>query len=275
MKRESVMLSCMLFVFLGVLLVLPVVPVSGRDSTSSSGRTALPSTFPRRKSQTELEIPSKKSRFLDRYFTKLFESSDINHDMTLSLDECYMLVLQLYIQINQNAPIPPPSRAQVWKLVQLAQDDNSGATTTTGKGKFRMRTRTRNADRVSVDRQEFDWLARTLLGRALSRVIAHKLVTLLGAPILAEVLLRRVFCSQVPSSDPNLVAADWWISFANGILPESFHDRWLHVLLSPAFIRTLLVVVMVAFLANLVLNVVNRILDDLLPQQDDLVEIEP
>ena len=50
----------------------------------------------------------------DSMVTNIFNEADSNEDGSVSVDELYEMVLKLYITINQEAPVKPPSRKQVY-----------------------------------------------------------------------------------------------------------------------------------------------------------------
>jgi hypothetical protein len=177
--------------------------------------------------------PPLKSKF-DRFSAKIFDDADTNRDGSIDFAEVYELVLKLYIKINNQAPIPPPSRK---KVLQLFLDAD-----------------TSNDDRLS--KEEFKRMSRIIGRRAMSRLVAHKLVTLAGAPILAEYLVRTL-------------AGKEWLSRMTDLLPKRFHERFLPVITSKAFCRTVLIVVLVATLGNIVMSIVNSVLDMSLPDEDE------
>jgi hypothetical protein len=170
------------------------------------------------------------SRF-DRVVQKLFDDADTNKDGNVNFSELYELVLKMYVFINRQAPIPPPSRG---KVLQLYLDADKSHTTV-------------------LSREEFGGIAHTLARRALSRLIAHKLVTIIGAPLLAEYLVHT------------LATKHWLQRMAEAIVPIRFHERILPVITSKAFCRSVLIVLLVATLGNIVMSTVNMILDMALP----------
>jgi len=171
-------------------------------------------------------ILSRSSRF-ERFVDKLFDDADTNHDGSVSYAETYALILKIYVHLNRQAPIPPPNRKKVLQLFW-------------------------EADQVpnrKLSREEFHGLAKTVGRRALSRLLAHKLVTLLGAPLLAAYLVRL------------LSGKEWLPELASTIVPQRFHEKVLPVVTSKAFCRTVLIVALVATLGNIVMKTVNWILD--------------
>ena len=107
------------------------------------------------------------TKFVDR----LFDETDTNNDGTISFDEAYVGFLLLYIQLNRQAPIPPPSRKTALLLFLQADIDNSNV----------------------LNRDQYRLLLQKMVRRAFFRLSSHKLVTWVGAPLLAEgAYLNRV-----------------------------------------------------------------------------------
>ena len=46
----------------------------------------------------------------------IYTSADLNQDGRINFHECYELILQMYVLINRQAPIPPPKRHVVRRL---------------------------------------------------------------------------------------------------------------------------------------------------------------
>jgi hypothetical protein len=184
---------------------------------------------------TALSLPPhpRQSRF-ERFLQKLYDESDSNQDGSISFDEAYELMLKMYIKINQQAPIPPPTRGAAFKLYHRADKDGSN----------------------SISRDEFKWLANILFERALSRLVAHKAVTLFGAPFLAEFTLRK------------LAGLEWLPQLAEMIVPVRFHEKVLPTITSATFGRMVLLVVLVSTLGNAVLSMVNRMWGISLPSEE-------
>jgi len=162
------------------------------------------------------------SRF-ESFVDKVFDRADTNKDGTIDLAETYEMVLQIYVKLNRQAPIPPPPRHKVYELFQASDIDKNNR----------------------ISRDEFSKLARTLGRRAITRLLAHKLVTLIGAPILAEFTLRQ------------FMGRAWLHKLAARVIPEPF----LSTVTSVSFCRTILIILFVASLGNIVLGVVNFVLD--------------
>lgn len=171
------------------------------------------------------------SRF-DKFIHKLFNEADTNHNGEIDVTETYELVLRMYVQLNRQAPIPPPTRAAVLQLYREADMNHNGL----------------------INQQEFTRLACLLGERALARLVVHKLVSLVGAPLLAEWVIRQ--CHGLP----------WIQGFATRIVPK----KWVPMVTSPAFGRTLLVVLFVASLGNIVMSIVNWMMDVNLPMEEEV-----
>lgn len=164
---------------------------------------------------------------LEKYVDKLFNEADTNHDDTINLTEAYEMVLRVYIKLNQKAPIPPPSRDKVYRIFR-ASDTN-------------------HDDQISRD--EFTSLVRTLGRRAMFRLVAHKLVTLIGAPLLATELIQIL--RQQPFVRRRLP------KYAAYLIPDHLEAE----LMSASFARTALIIVFVATLGNITIGIVNFLLD--------------
>jgi hypothetical protein len=178
--------------------------------------------------------PQPRQTRFERYLQKIYDESDTNHDGKISFDETYERVLRMYIKINQKAPIPPPTRATVLKLYQRADKDRSN----------------------SISRDEFTWLANHLFERAISRLVAHKTVTLIAAPIMAELLVRK------------LAEQEWLPQLAEMVVPARFHEKVLPTITSATFGRMVLLVLLVSTLGNVVLNMVNWMWGMSLPSEE-------
>ena len=142
----------------------------------------------------------------------------------MDIAETYEMVLKLYLKLNRQAPIPPPSRATVLAFFRESDVDGNRR----------------------ISRDEFGRLARIIGRRAIFRLVAHKMVTLIGAPLLAEYTLRRLLIGR-----PHLHA------WAARVVPE----RYLGTLTSVTLWRTVLIVLFVASMGNIALGIVDFLLD--------------
>lgn len=141
----------------------------------------------------------------------------------MSLEETYALVLRMYIFLNRKAPIKPPSREKVREFFEITDADNSGA----------------------IDREEFNTLIAILIRRASIRLLSHKTVSLLGAPVLEEVVVRLFLRHK------------WGFLTAQKVLPAKLFS----VASSVTFWRTLLLIVFVKTLGNIAVGVATWCLD--------------
>ena len=163
--------------------------------------------------------------WLRRWTEQVFDAADLNKDGSMTLDEVYELTLKLYIMVNRQAPIPPPSRETVHALFSVTDSDRTG----------------------TLDREEFLPLATLLLERALSRVVAFKMVTLVGAPLLTEYVVHWWTQEHRP-----------WLSRLVSRVVTNPH--YLNIITSKGFCRTLLLVLFISTLGNLVLSLVDGLL---------------
>ncbi len=157
---------------------------------------------------------------------KIFDGADTNHDGSVNFSELYELVLKFYISINRQAPVPPPSKKRVLQLFLNANTSHNNR----------------------LSREEFLGLANLLAGGAVVRVTAHKLVTLVGAPLLAETLMHTFTGTGILKR------------VAIFLVPDGYKAKILPIITSHAFCRTVLVIVLVSTLGNVVLDSVNWVL---------------
>ena len=159
---------------------------------------------------------------------KLFDNADTNHDGSISRDEAYILVLKWYIKINQRAPIQPPSRQTVNQLFDLLMDSDKDKN-------------------CSISMDEFGNFCAVLWRRALVRVVIHKLVTFVGAPLLAEYIVTK------SSQQTNVVAT--LQSLCQKLVPARFYPK----VATKAFGRTALIILFCVTLGNFVMGRVNDV----------------
>jgi hypothetical protein len=162
-----------------------------------------------------------------RIVDKIFDGADTNHDGCVNFSEVYELVLKFYITINRQAPIPPPTRKIVLQLFLNADTSHNNR----------------------LSREEFKGLVNILARSAVARVTAHKLVTLLGAPLLAEYVMRTFTGARIL---PRV---------AEFLVPDCYKAKILPIITSHAFCRTLLVLILVSTLGNVVMDTVNWVLN--------------
>jgi EF hand len=209
-RRLGATVSCVL------LLVSPVEAV----------RTQVPNGIPKKR---------RKSTRFDRIVQTIFDDADANKDGHISFDECYELVLKLYINLNRQAPIPPPTRYKVQQLFASNDVDHNH----------------------QISRQEFQSLSQILVGQAATRLVAHKVVTLLCAPLLAEWVVRQ------------LQQQSWLPALIQWLVPDRIEPRVLPILTSQALGRTVVIIAFVATLGNIILDLVNKIVDLYTLKDDD------
>ena len=167
------------------------------------------------------------SNRFDRIVQTIFDDADANKDGRISFDECYELILKLYINLNRQAPIPPPTRDKVQQLFASNDVDHNH----------------------QISRHEFQSLSQILVGQAATRLVAHKVVTLLCAPLLAEWVVRH------------LQHQSWLPALVQWLVPDRIEPRVLPVITSKAFGRTVVIIAFVATLGNIIIDMVNRIVD--------------
>lgn len=165
----------------------------------------------------------------DRFIQKIYDGADINKDGSISLAEAYELALKLYIKVNREAPIDPPTREQIFRVFS-ASDTNHNR---------------------RISRAEFTQLAELIGQRALVRITANKLIELVVAPVLATVVVHE------------LSNWDWLPHLAARIVPE----RFLPTATSQQFYRTVLIVLLVSTLGKSTMKMVNVLLDSSLPTE--------
>ena len=171
-----------------------------------------------------------------RIIGKTIDDGDINNDGKISLNECYDRVLRLYIHINRQSPIPPPSRSAVRRLFLFHTRDDGG------KGR--------------ISRDEFTDLARVLGRRALYRLVAHTIVNLVCAPLLIECVVRE------------LRDKPWLPKVAKFVVPQRLEAKILPIVTSQNFCRSALIVSFVSTLGNMVTGAVNWVLANTLPPDE-------
>lgn len=220
-------------------VVIPPLPVPFICDTTSKITTSVQEAL--RSSQSLLKkklkemIPGADTSKFDQMIHELFESAETkNRDGTITLEECYTLVLRIYIQWNQKAPTPPPSRAAIRNIY-----------------------RSYDWNHRRLYRQEFTQLARILQRRALVRSLSHQISTVVLAPLLAQATVQ-----QLKQKLPRLP------SLAKAVVPPPLHARCLPILTSEQFGTTVLVTFFVSTLGDVVVRTVNLALQLALPQEE-------
>ena len=160
------------------------------------------------------------NRRLKRFIDGVFEKADINNDGTINSQEAYDLVLFIYIQVNQQAPIPPPTRDEINDIIKSTDMDRNGR----------------------IQRDEFKNLVFTILSRASTRLVAYKFLSLLIAPILATLVSPIVFAYTPGKSWMREVSSQW--------IPEETIDK----IFNETLCQTVLTVFLVSTLGNVVIE---------------------
>jgi len=169
---------------------------------------------------------------IDKFVDKLFQETDANNDKTISFDEMYVGCLLLYVQLNRQAPIPPPSREKAFVLFLQADKDKSNV----------------------LNREQYGMILRKIARRAFLRLSTHKVVTWVGAPLLTEVIVRSLVSRK-----------EGFERVLRFVVPSNYQEKIIPILTSQAFHRALWMVILVAMLGNVCLGCVNFLLDLSLP----------
>ena len=167
----------------------------------------------------------------DRFLDSVFEQADTNNDGRMTLTETYEWVLRLYVKMNRQAPVNPPTYAQVKRIHALMDDDNSN----------------------SIGQDELRELAEFFVGRATVRVVVSKIIKLVVAPLAAEALLRW-FQKQDQLYEAVVVP----------YVPE----RLIPIVTNPVIGRTVLMILIMTTLGGMLMELVNDILDSRLEQKE-------
>jgi len=157
---------------------------------------------------------------------KIWDEADTDHDGTLSPDEVYELVLKFYIKVNRQAPINPPTRDRVMLLFAQADVSQTGR----------------------LDYSEFVRLIRTMYARASSRVLVHKVIQMIFAPLMAISLIHFVQTSEQTQE---------WIQPVKATVSEYMPKLIMQFLLMEKLWATLCTVFFVQKLGGLALSFVD------------------
>jgi hypothetical protein len=153
----------------------------------------------------------------------MFDEFDSNSDGVLSFDEVYEIMLRVSIQVNRQAPIPPPTRATAKLLFDMSDVDNSG----------------------KLSKDELKKIMSLAMPRTTARLVGHKLVTLVLAPYLAVKTVNA------------LSGKVWLKDLGEKLVPERFQS----FVLTKDFWKLTLAVGFVSVLGNLVLQGVTWLYD--------------
>lgn len=159
-----------------------------------------------------------------RLVDSVYDDADTNKDGKISLAEVNTLVLQMYVKINRAAPIPPPSRDKVDALFASADVDGN----------------------KRLSREEFSRLAVLLASRATTRLVAHKVVSFVVAPVLAIKTVEGLSGRHLGDGE-----------MTKRLVPARMQRR----IADANLWKTLLTVVFVKGLGNVVISSVTVVLD--------------
>jgi hypothetical protein len=148
----------------------------------------------------------KKQKQIDAYLAQLHADADLDSDGHLSFTECYARILLFYLYLNRQADLEPPTRSDLAVLYDRAGWDHTGS---------------RNKKGLNAD--EFTRLAKTLLSRAASRLLVHKIVTIALAPYVA---LSIVHALDDVVDDDDSRRRSWWGKVMVARLRD--HRLWHH-----------------------------------------------
>ena len=187
-------------------------------------------------------LPCMKLPGFEGMVSGIFDDADTNNDGKVDISEAYILILKLYININRQAPIAPPSRATADLLFRTSDNDDSG----------------------KLNKQEFTELASKLFGRAGLRVASYKIITVLVAPLLGALLASYLCASharQMADATPGAVPLpagliEKGLALSRDIVPEISQEA----IFSEGFLRTVLIVVLISKLGSAVLGAVDALL---------------
>ncbi|EOD17503.1 hypothetical protein EMIHUDRAFT_244109 [Emiliania huxleyi CCMP1516] len=157
----------------------------------------------------------------------IFDDADTNDDGLVDISESYILILRLYIKVNQKAPIKPPSRETADMLFNTADTDVSGM----------------------INKQEFLQLSLDLFASAGIRVLAYKLVSFLLAPLLATYLSGWLV------THPNNLTESA-VAAARAVVPDSLEPS----VFTQGTLTTILIVVFVSTLGHVFMDLVDTLL---------------
>jgi len=174
--------------------------------------------------------PRKRTSRWDRYLTRLYQEADLNKDGRISFDECYERLLLFYVKLNRRAPIPPPSRAKILRLYTEADYDKT----------------------KSPSEEEFKELASTLASRGATRVLAHKLVTMILGPWLATTTVE--YLATTESLEP-------FRQVLQETAESNIPGRMAGLAETKSFWKTVVLIITVSRLGNFVLEGVNWYMD--------------
>lgn len=174
---------------------------------------------------------------IDRFVDRLFDETDTDEDGMVSFDEAYVGCLLLYVRLNRRAPIPPPSRKKFRRIFLQAAERN------------------KSNELNLLDKEEYGHILKKILGRAVLRLTSHKVVTLIGAPLLTEMIVRSMASRR-----------DGFEATLRFIMPSSFHNAVIPTATSKTFQRGFFMIILVMTLGNSCIAAVTLLLDMSLPK---------
>ena len=165
---------------------------------------------------------------------KAFDAADSNQDGKVDANEIYALVLQVYVKLNRQAPVDPPTREQVMVLYKRADKDRSG----------------------KLSKEEFEGLVGDLTARAATRIGLYLALTYVLGPLLAAYIVGTLG-GKAPL-----------LALGKRIVPLQLQK----LVLTEAFFVSFLSVVFIASLSKVVIRFVDAVADlvrDTRPQPGD------
>ncbi len=156
------------------------------------------------------------TRKVYKYTDALFDKFDENSDGVLSFNEVYEIMLLVSIQVNRQAPIPPPTKKVAKLLFEMSDVDKSG----------------------KLSKEELKKIVLLAMPRTTARLAAHKILSFLVAPMLAVKTVNRL--------DGNV----WLMELGEKWVPENFK----HIVLTKDFWKLTLTVSLVSALGSSVIK---------------------
>lgn len=176
-------------------------------------------------------------REIEKYKDRVFEDlSTESKDKYLSFNEVYRMVLLLYIQTNRQAPINPPSIKKVRRIFDKADEERDG----------------------KISRSEFDTILHLIIPRLSIRVLAHKFISGVVAPLLAFKTVRRYNGKAWVRNVGSVIINHRWCPTSLKEILET--ETFWTVVLTAAFVSTL---------AKIVLSCVTSLYDSIVLKLSD------
>jgi len=140
---------------------------------------------------------------MGRHIDKIFNEADSNNDGSVEIDEAYVLILKVFIYVNRQAPVQPPSLAKIKTFFATADTDQNGR----------------------LELEEFRRLVLFVYARNSTRILAYKVVKHVVAPLLA---LQTFANLQIDSQICKTVLVVCYVSFLGNIalcIADFFIDK--------------------------------------------------